>query len=168
MRTPRVFIAYAPRGAGLRCAVVYLPAGHEVHGWFTGPSDGGSASAYFVLENFYTPLETRYVEIPPADLHARWTGDEAMCHELAELQDAFSREWLCYRSDPEAKADFEAYAEAELAAGEVAIRFKRLNKLSKLQPNWTFYSPDFERGVVKCLAKHWPLEYRSDDLTMEV
>ena len=103
-----------------------------------------------------------------ADLHTRWTGDEAMCHELAELQQAFSREWLCYRSDPEAKADFAAYAEAELAAGEVAIRFKRLNKLSKLQPNWTFYSPEFERPVLKCLVKHWPLEYQRDDLTMEI
>ena len=36
-------------------------------------------------------------------------------------------------------------------------------KLSKLQPNWTYYSPDFERAVLKCLSEHWQLDYRSED-----
>jgi len=163
MRTPRVFLAYAPRGVGLRCAVACLPSGHDVIGWFTGARDGQYAAAYFVLENFYTQWTTRYIAVDAGDLHSGWTRDEAMCRELAALQEAVSREWLVYRSDPAARADFDAYANAELAAGEVGIRFERLSKLSTLQPNWTYYSPDFERGVLKCLSEHWLLDYRGED-----
>ena len=81
MSAPKVFIAYAPRGAGLRSALAYVSAGRDVYGWFTGP-----------------------------------------------------------RADA-------SYAKAELATGEV---------------NWTYYSPHFERGVLRHLARRWPLEYRFD------
>ena len=37
MRSPNVFLAYAPRGVGLRCAVAYFGAGRDAFGWFTGP-----------------------------------------------------------------------------------------------------------------------------------
>ena len=92
-------------------------------------------------------------------MHANWALDEARRHELAQMQEMFVREWLVYRDDPRAAVQREAYAEAELAAGEVMLRFDRLAKLSKLQPNWTFYSPGFERSVLRHLAKRWPLEY---------
>jgi hypothetical protein len=165
MRTPRIFLCYAPRGPGLRCAVAYVPAGNDARGWFTGAGERGLESAYFVLEDFYTPLETRYVAVADADLHARWTRDEAMCHELAQLQEDFSREWLFYRSDPRAAAQVGQYARDELALGEVNVRFDRLNRFSKLQPNWTHYSREFEHGVLKCLGKHWPLDYRVEEGT---
>jgi len=32
-----VFLAYAPRGAGLRCAAAYRAEGADAYGWFTGP-----------------------------------------------------------------------------------------------------------------------------------
>ncbi len=57
--------------------------------WFTGPGEGGLESAYFVLEDYYTPRETRYVAVREKALHTKWTTDEAMCHELAELQNVF-------------------------------------------------------------------------------
>jgi hypothetical protein len=163
MQTPHVFIAYAPRGAGLRCAVAYLATASDAYGWFTGPRhDASIAASYFLLEDFFTPRETRYEAVEQADLHGAWALDEARRHELARMQEAFAREWLFYRDDPRAAPELEAYAEAELAAGELNVRFERLSRFSTDQPNWTFYSANFERPVLKFLARHWPLEYRMD------
>jgi len=162
MRTPRVFICYAPR-AGLRCALAYLAGERDAYGWFVGRGEGGFESAYFVLEDFYTPSETRYVAVPESDLHTKWTRDEARCHELAELQEAFRREWLFYGSDEDAAPELGEYARSELASGEVNVRFERLNRLSKEQANWTYYSRDCEHAVLKFLGAHWPLDYRVEE-----
>lgn len=160
MRTPNVFLAYAPRGAGLRCALAYLASERDVYGWFIGlRPDAAMVSAFFLLEDFYSNRMTRYEAADEAQLHSAWSLDEVRRHELARMQEAFSREWLLYRDDARATAELQAYAEAELAAGEVNIRFERLAKFSKLQPNWTFYSPGFEQPVLHFLARHWPLEY---------
>jgi hypothetical protein len=163
MKTPEIFIAYAPRGAGLRCALAYLATPRDVYGWFTGPDwSGALAAAFFLIEEFYTNRPARYEAVDAGELHGRWSLDEARRHEVAQMQEAFAHEWLIYRDDPRAARELEAYAEAELAAGEANLRFERLTKLSTLQPNWTYYSPRFERGVLRHLAKHWPLEYRHD------
>lgn len=161
MKTPQVFLAYAPRGAGLRCAVAYLDSERDVYGWFCGPRDDTSvARRYFLIEDFHTPKPSRYESVAEGDLHSRWSLDEARRHELAALQEAFSREWLFYRDQAGAGRELQAYAEAELAAGEVNVRFERLAKFSTQQPNWTFYSPKFERGVLRHLSARWPLEFR--------
>jgi hypothetical protein len=149
VRTPSIFVAYASSGAGLRCAVVYLAAERDVYGWYTGPRDDAwVASAFFVIEGFYTNRPARYEAVAQAELHSRWSLDEARRHELAQMQETFAREWLVYRDDPDAAAELEAYAKAELATGEVNLRFERIATLSTLQPNWTYYSPRFERSVL--------------------
>jgi hypothetical protein len=161
MRTPNVFLAYSPRGAGLRCAIAYLASGRDACGWFTGPrEDLAVASCFFLLEDLYTRGGARYECVDQTALHSAWSLDEARRHELAQLQEAFSAEWLFDRNDPREAAELERYAEAELAAGEVNVRFERLAKFSTLEPTWTFYSPRFERTVLRRLAKRWPLEYR--------
>lgn len=163
MQTPNVFLAYAPRGAGLRCALAYLASARDVYGWFTGPRDDGSvAAAFFLTEDFYTNRPIRHEAVDHADLHCAWSLDEARRHALARMQEAFAREWLFYRDDRGAASELQTYAGAELAAGEVNVRFERLAKFSTLQPNWTYYSPGFERTVLRHLAKRWPLEYRAD------
>lgn len=163
MRTPHLHIAYAPR-AGLRCALAYVETGRDVYGWFLGPGRGGALqSAYFVLEDFHSARETRYVEVAEPDLHTGWTTDEALCHELAHLQDACAHEWLAFRGDEAAAGQFEAYARAELAAGEVAPRFERLERLDRRDAAWTFWSPGFERGVLDFLRARWPLDYGRED-----
>ncbi len=162
MHNPRVFLAYAPR-AGLRCALVYIAGERDAYGWFIGPAGGELRSAYFVLEDQYTPRPARYIEVPEGELHGRWTRDEARCHELATLQEALRREWLVFRDDPEAAGDFERYAEGELAAGAAAIRFERLNRFGKEQPNWTHYSHDCELSVLRALSRHWPLDFRVEE-----
>ncbi len=161
MRTPNVFLAYAPRGSGLRCAIAYLVDGPDACGWFIGPrQDTSVASGFFLLQDLYTTAEARYDAVQQDALHSHWALDEARRHELAGMQEAFTREWLVHRDDPRAAKELQAYAEAELAAGEVNVRFARLAKFSKTQPNWTYYSRGFERTVLRHLAKRWPLEYR--------
>ncbi len=160
MRTPCIFLCYSPRGPGLRCALAYVPAGHDARGWFTGPGDGRLHSAYFVLEGYYTSHRPSYREVADDDLHSRWTEDEAMCHELARLQDAFVNEWLFYPGEPGAAIHLAGYARDEIAVGEVAIRHERLARLDKDQPNWVYYSPECEEGVIKAVSRYWPLDYR--------
>ena len=164
MKTPNLFIAYAPRGAGLRCALAYLGSERDVYGWFAGAraDAGGVAAQFFLIEDFYTNRPTRYQAVDQADLHSPWALDEARRHEAARMQDAFAHEWLFYRDNPRAAAELEAYREAELAASELNVRFGRLSRFSTLQPNWTYYSPHFERGVLRLLARRWPLDYGAD------
>lgn len=176
MKTPRILLAYAPRGVGLCCALAYLSDGNAVYGWFTGPAEGRTLSAFFVLEHFYAGRGTRFLATEGDDVHGGWRWDytgrahpvgpepiaASLCHELVQLQDAFAHEWLVYPGDADAVEEREKYAQAELALGDVNIRFERLNRFSTLQPSWTFYSRDFERSVESYLASRWPLEYRAE------
>lgn len=144
MRTPEVFVAYEP-GGGLRCALVYLRAGDDAYGWFTGPRvDATVASCYFVLERFYANAPDCYAAVDHADLHSAWLLDEQRRHELASIQERFANEWLLNWQEPR----------------EVSVRAERLERLSRSHAVWTFYSPGFERPVLKHLARHWPLAYR--------
>lgn len=143
MREPEVFLAHAPRGPGLRCAVAYLKDGRDVYGWFTGlRADATLTSRYFLLEGFYVNAPTRYEEA--AELHSGWGLAEARRHELARMQEAFAREWLVF------------------GEGAVSVRPERLTQFSTLQPNWTHYSPGFEHTVFRALAKRWPLDYEAE------
>ncbi len=158
-RNPRVFIAYAPR-AGLRCALAYLVSAADVYGWYTGPDAAGVLeSRYFVLDGYYGAAPTRLLTAADGDLHSAWIDDEARCHELAELQDAFVHEWLFYRADPEAAEETAKYAVAELALGDANVKFARLARFSKLQPTWVYASPEFENAVLAHLAPRWALDY---------
>jgi hypothetical protein len=158
MPAPKVFLAYAPR-AGLGCVVAYLACDRDVYGWMGGPDDGAWRSSYFVLEDYYSQRRTRCVLVGEGDLYLGGI-DEARCHELAWLRDFMEHEWIFHRDDPQAAADREACARAHLAVGEVGIRFRRLNRLSKLQATWTYYSPAFEEGVLDCLVDGTALDYR--------
>jgi len=161
MPDPQIFVAYAPRGAGLRCALAYLEHRRDVYGWFAGPRhDASLAARYFLLEAFHASVRTRYEEVDQSDLRSGWSLAEPRRHALAAMQEAFAREWLFYRNEPRATAELMAYGEAELAAGELNLRFEKLANLSKRQPNWTCYSPRFERRVLRALSRYWPLEYR--------
>lgn len=178
MRKHEAFLAYTPYGVGLRAAIMYLKTERDVYGWFTGPQDGQSVSAYFLLDAFYTVSGPRFYATEGTDLYAGWTYDyaarpakrlaarqlldDALCHELDRAQSAFATEWLFYRDAPGAEGDMQAYAEAELALGETNIRYHRLARLSHTHVTWTYYSPRFEHAVLTFLSRHWPLDYRED------
>lgn len=135
MQTPRVFVADGPHG--LRCALGYLASERDAYGWYIGRRhDGSYSSAYFLLQDLFASAPTRYEAVD--DVHADWSVDEGLRHELAAMQEVFSREWLAF------------------GEGSVSVRADQLGKLSQ----GTFYSPGFERPVLNHLSKHWPLEYR--------
>jgi len=48
------FLAYAPRGAGLLCAVTYVSGKPDIVGWFVGAKGRSYPSAYFRVENFFS------------------------------------------------------------------------------------------------------------------
>ncbi len=151
MRTPEIFLAHAPRGCGLRCALAYLSDERDVYGWFTGPrTDGSVASAFFLIGDYFANRPASYESVTQGDLHSDWGLDEARRHELARLQDAFVREWLQENAVP---------------AGWTGpqVREDRLAKFWKLQPNWTYYSTGFVHGVLRFLARRWPLDYRAEN-----
>lgn len=173
MPAPQVYIAYSPRGAGLRCALVYRRAPRDVYGWFTGARNGGRIARYFLLDDFEHPSSTRFfaTDDPMAGLKREYSPrsveldppaslDEALSHELVRMQDAFEHEWLCYRDDPAAAEEFAQYGRAELAAGDVALRYRLMNRLDHGGATWTFYSPGCEASVVGYLLRHSPLDYR--------
>lgn len=159
----KTFIAYAPRGAGLLCALFYVPVGNDVYGWYLGGRDGVLESAYFRLEEFYTPLDARLVTVPDAELHAGRLAEAPLCQALARMQETLRREWLWDRADAVAAAELALYREAELALGEINVRFALLEKFDRSQPTWTYWSEGFERSVLRGLAKRWLLDFSRED-----
>ena len=177
MSTPAAFLAYAPRGAGLLCGVVYRSWGDHVAGWWTGAAQAEARSAYFLAEHFFGPAHRTLLASEGNDLYGGWQYDfsrsrapladpvpceDGLCHELERIQFQFSREWLVFDDDPEAIAESEAYADGELSTGPVLIRHAMLNKLSKGNAVWTYGSPTLDLNVIGFLAARWPLDYRAD------
>lgn len=176
---PECYLAYAPRGAGLECAIAYFVDGKDVYGWFTGFKSYAYPAAYFKLENFFSAGETifyategsdvygglryAYSNSPP-ELEPPIPIDDAICHKLDQLQDAFANEWLWYRGDAGSDAEGRAYEEDELAIQDVNLKHRRLGKLDKSAPVWTYESHGLNLDVVQYVAAHWPLDYGKDDL----
>jgi len=177
MTTPAVFLAYAPRGAGLLCAVVYWARGEHVTGWWTGSAEGEARSAYFLAENFFGSGNRTLLATQGNDLYGGWHYDfsrsepaladpipceDGPCHDLERLQFQFAHEWLVFAEEGEAAAEQARYAEAELSTGPVLIRHRMLNKFTKGDAVWTYGSPTLDLNIIDFLAARWPLDYRSD------
>jgi hypothetical protein len=136
VQTPRIFVAYSP-ARGLRCAVAYLESEHDAYGWAIGRRhDGSYTSSYFLLQDVFANAPERYEAVE--DVHSAWSLDEARRHELARMQEAFSREWLT------------------LGEGAVTVRSERRGKLVR----GAYYSQGFEGVILNHLSKHLPFEYR--------
>ena len=150
IRTPEIFLAHAPRGEGLRCALAYLSGERDVYGWFTGPrKDASIASGYFLIEGYYANQPMAYEMVDPERLHSAWSLAEPRRHELARMQDAFVHEWL---EDRDVRAGW---------AG-LQVREGMLTRFSTQQPTWTHYSPGFQHGVLRVLTNRWPLAYHAE------
>ncbi|MFZ5512083.1 MAG: hypothetical protein ACOZCP_18720 [Pseudomonadota bacterium] len=175
--TPQAYLAFAPRGAGLLCALFYFEEDRDVYGWFIGAADSGHRAAFFQLENFYSRQPTAFFATEGSDIQGGWRFDYArsepgldrpvpvrqdLVPELDRLQDAFCNEWLFFAGDPRADQDVEAYRQMELPCGDVAIKPQRLNKMQKGAALWRYFSHDFNRNVLDYLMPRWPLDMRSD------
>lgn len=179
MLEPHVHLAYAPRGAGVLCAALWVVQGPHCYGWFTGAQAYEHPAHFFVLENYYSTRETACYRSADDDVHGKWVQvtahnksavdldtpgplPEPLCHEMEQLQDAFVREWLFYRHAPDAEPDAAALRARELPVMALNIRPKKLNKLQTGAPVWTFTSPGADRNVIAFLARYWMLDYLPD------
>jgi hypothetical protein len=174
MTQPECFIAYAPRGGGLLCAVTYLAYGDDVAGWFIGLRDYAYPSAYFRVERFFSTDAKRFYATSGSDVYGGWRFDYAkskpeidpplaviddLCHRLDRLEDEFAAEWLVFRDDPRFAAEEAAYAAEDLPAGDAVVRHARLAKFDRDKPVWTYYSHGFNDEVLSYMAPRWPLDY---------
>ena len=176
MAESKVFIAYAPFGVGVMCALFYIERGNDVYGWWIGARSSEFHSAYFKLEEFFTTKPTRFYASEGMDLYGGWKYlysarkpeldkalpvDDAVAHELVRLQGMLAREWLVYEDDADAPAEAEAYARMALVPGHVAIRSRQMGRLAEGQPVFIHRSHGCDMNVVEYLQKHWPLDSRS-------
>ena len=53
MSQPHAHLAYAPRGAGLLYAVMWIAVEDDIYGWFIGSKDGETLASYFMLQDYY-------------------------------------------------------------------------------------------------------------------
>ncbi|MBI2312278.1 MAG: hypothetical protein HYU77_07250 [Betaproteobacteria bacterium] len=176
MTAPRTHIAFAPQGAGLLCALVYLERGDDVYGWFTGARNSDFTNAFFKLQDFYAasggPV---FYATEGMDLYGGWkyeysvsapelarpipmTDDAA--HELDRLQDVFTREWLFCEWEPGAAREIQGYRKLKLPVQRINVRTKALNRLDRSDAIWLYRSHDFAAPVLEYLAPRWPLDYR--------
>ena len=171
---PEYLIAYAPRGPGLECALVYFVQGDDVYGWWIGFKDYAYPSAYFKLEQFFSDQRTQFFATEGNDLYGGWryahsrsepqladpiAVPDEICHKLQQLQDGFAAEWLWFRGQPGSEAEAAAFERAELAVEDVNVRHRMLGRLRKEEPVWTFHSHGLSHDVVDYLAQRWPLDY---------
>ena len=171
---PESFLAFAPYGPGLLCAMVYFVSDKDVYGWWTGFKDYRYPSAFFKLENFFDVSETACFATEGSDIYGGWRYDYARsepkldrpvpvedeyAHKLDQLEDAFAAEWLFFRDDKDAHAELDAYTKGELPVQEVNVQHRRLNKLDKTEAVWTFRSHAFNARILEYLTARWPLDY---------
>ncbi|MDA8383141.1 MAG: hypothetical protein M0037_08805 [Betaproteobacteria bacterium] len=174
MSNPQSHLAYAPHGAGLLCALVYIERQKDIWGWWIGSADGTFPSAFFKLENFFSSTGTAFLATQGSDVYGGWrydyaarahelgTGipiDEGMCHSLERMQDVFFSEWLFLAADPSRAPDLHAYAAAALAVQDVNIRFEGFNRMDHHDPVWTFSSKEMDGAVLEFMMPRWPLQY---------
>lgn len=174
MTTPRIFIAFAPQGVGLLCAIVYVAQGRDLYGWWVGARNGDYSSAYFKLENFYSAEPSPFFATKGSDIYGGWqfdyaedppeldkpvAVDEEICHQLDKLQDEFAAEWLFFRDSADSEEDEAAYRREALPMQDVNVKSKQLNKFDKSDVVWRYFSRNVEDEVIEYLALSWPLDY---------
>ncbi|HUU74311.1 MAG TPA: hypothetical protein VMW70_16915 [Burkholderiales bacterium] len=175
MVAAQLHLAYTPRGAGLACALMYLKAEPDILGWWIGRQSADFHTAYFCLADFYS-TGTRMYASEGADLYGGWKFEltsghskpidpplpvaSDVSHVLEQAQDAFCGRWLLLPGDTDKPAQHRAYTDAELAWSDINFQLPRLNKFTKDEAVWRYYSNDFEAAVGEYLMRRWPLDYR--------
>ncbi|MGZ3268560.1 MAG: hypothetical protein ACXU7X_10125 [Croceibacterium sp.] len=175
MAQAHTHLGFAPRGAGLLYAVLWLEHEKDILGWLIGDKDGESVAAYFVLHDYYEPGRPQFLHTLQDSVYGPWveatsSGDaprpqpaalsEAICHELQQLQQEFCRHWLFFRDDPGVGAEAEAFAARELAVRRVNIRPNRLDKFRHGAAVWRYDAPGADVHILERLSRLWPLDYR--------
>lgn len=173
---PQCFIAYAPRGVGLLCAVVYTVRGKDVCGWWAGSGEGEYQTAFFLMEGYFSRGDYPVYATRGGDLYGGWAYnyrlrhpeldepiavEDALCHELEHMQFVFAQEWLSFPGDADEQWQNERYHEAELAHEGINLKFQQLDRLDKREAVWTHRSAGADANILEELMRFWPLDCRS-------
>jgi hypothetical protein len=168
------FLAYAPRGAGLLCAVTYVSGEPDIVGWFVGAKGRSYPSAYFRVEKFFSAEQKHFWATAGSDIYGGWrydyargdseldrteAVDDALCHVLDRLEDVFVAEWLVFKGDLRFDVEKAVYAREGWVTSDVLIEHRKLAKFDREGPAWTFYSHGFNDEVLRYLIAHWPLDH---------
>lgn len=173
MSQPHAHLAYAPRGAGLLYAVMWIAVEDDIYGWFIGSKDGETLASYFMLQDYYAVEATGFFRSVQDDVVADWVevrGDreyplphvpvpEPVRHELMRLQDQFVRHWLFFDDDPDAAPEIAALHARELPVRHVNIRASRLDKLRTAPAVWRHDASEADLNVLLYLSRRWPLDF---------
>ena len=153
------YLAYAPRGGRLLCALFWFVQEDDVYGWFTGPRAQEHPARFFMLEDYYSSRETHCFLSARSDLYGDWMqasdrGESRidrpvpvpaeLCPELDRLQDEFAREWLFYEG---------------WQGNAVNIRADKLDRLTAGRQAWSYYTPGADLRMVAYLSARWGLDY---------
>lgn len=175
MTVPQSYIAFAPFGVGVMCALTYFERGDDVYGWWIGARDTEYRSAYFELESFFTRKPTRFYATDGTDLYGGWRYEysaddprldkprrvaEDVVHELDRLQGEFVAEWLFFDDDERARHERIEYDRANFPLRHVNLRPVRLSRFDQSHPIWVHRSGGFQADVLRTLQRYWPLDYR--------
>lgn len=175
MGTPQSYIAFAPFGIGVMCALTCFERGKHVYGWWLGARDSEYESAYFKLESYFTTGATRFYATAGMDLYGGWRFlysdrtprldkpvpvEDEVAHELDRLQGEFVAEWLFFDDDPRARHERIEYDKANFPLRHVNLRPVRLRRFDQSQPVWLYHSHDFDMEILRYLQRYWPLDYK--------
>ena len=176
------YIAFAPHGPGVLCALVYFRKNLDVYGWWTGARDGDAQSAFFRLKNQYSRDATEFYATEGGDLYGGWHYlysakepllsfplpiDKAAAQELERIQGMFAHEWLFFDGGLAPAAERALYDHMGFAVRAVNVRSAGIARLDRHAPVWTYESPDFDGHVLDYLVQHWPLDHRGRARTGE-
>ena len=168
-------LAYAPRGAGLLYGVLWFAVGPSVYGWYIGSHGSLFEASYFTLLDYYAEKPAVLYRSIEDELHGPWVqvtdqGEselphpppvpQALCHELARLQDEFIRHWLFFDDDPDSETQARALRARELSVRHVNIKPSRLGKLQTAAAVWHHDAPGADLNVLVHLSQCWPLDER--------
>jgi hypothetical protein len=173
MGQPHAHLAYAPRGAGLLYAVMWIAVDDDIYGWFIGSKDGETLASYFMLQDYYGMRTTGFYRSAQDDVAGDWVevrGDrelplahvpvpEPVRHELMRLQDQFVRHWLFFDDDPAATPEIAALQARQLPVRHVNIRASRVDKLRTAPAVWRHDASEADINVLIYLSKRWPLDF---------
>lgn len=168
---PKIYTSYSREKSGGVFALFYFELNTEIYGWHIEAVGRYLSAAFFMIENFYAERATHLYRSIQDDVHGPWTIDypptknavirspvpESLSHELESLQSRFVEEWLFFRDDPHRDADFHAYAMHDLQIQDVNIHWKKLNRMEKRRPLWTYATPGIDLNIVDLLRKYWRL-----------
>lgn len=172
---PETYLAFSPKGRGLLCALVYTTTERDVLGWWTGAQRDHFHSAFFMLEDFFTPQPQRFLATHAGDIYGGWVYDYARehprlqeaipiddeaCRVLERMQSDFATEWLFYLDTPGHDDDIARYRAEGMPLHSVNLKHRRLQRLDHAGHPWEHISHNADMNILDYIQEYWPLDYR--------